>query len=127
MKIDRVKVFEKYNGKCGYCGESILLKTMQVDHIIPQYNYLFHIKNQFKIPVFLNHLGESDMNHPDNLMPSCRVCNKWKGAFDLDLFRKEVFEQIKRLNDYSSNYRMAKRYNLVEENPKPVVFYFEKV
>lgn len=50
----------------------------------------------------------------------------WKGAFDLDLFRKEVFEQIKRLNAYSSNYRMAKRYNLIEEKPKPVVFYFEE-
>jgi hypothetical protein len=58
-------------------------------------------------------------------MPACRICNKWKGAFDFELFRKEVSEQVKRLNDYSSNYRMAKKYGLIQETEKPIVFYFE--
>jgi len=98
---------------------------MQVDHIIPQREFLFHIKNRFRIPSFLSHLKEVDMNHEDNLNPACIVCNKWKSAHDLELFRSEIFEQIKRLNNYSSNYRMAKKYGLLEETLKPIKFYFE--
>lgn len=58
-------------------------------------------------------------------MPTCRVCNKWKSTFTIDEFKKEIFEQVKILNDYSTNYRMAKKYDLVIENVKPIVFYFE--
>ena len=39
--------------------------------------------------------------------------------------RIEYEKQIKRLNDYSSNYRMAKKYNLISEQPKEIEFYFE--
>ena len=35
-KIDRQKVWEKYNGRCAYCGKEIALKDMQVDHIKPR-------------------------------------------------------------------------------------------
>lgn len=98
---------------------------MQVDHIIPQSEFIVHVKNQWRIPKFLKHLTEYDVNHIDNLMPACRICNKWKSAFTLDQFRNELFEQVKRLNDYSANYRMAKKYGLVIESVRPVVFYFE--
>lgn len=33
-KAERQQVYEKYNGRCGYCGKHIELKDMQVDHII---------------------------------------------------------------------------------------------
>ena len=122
----RELVHKKYNCKCGYCGISIEYKEMQVDHIIPQNEFIAHITNQWRIPEFLKHLTVSDMNHFDNLMPSCRVCNKWKSTFTIDQFKKEVFEQVKRLNDYSTNYRMAKKYDLVSETVKPIVFYFER-
>jgi 5-methylcytosine-specific restriction endonuclease McrA len=121
----RESVYKKLDGKCGYCGEDILFKDMQVDHIIPQNEYISHIKNKFRIPSFLTHLTESDKNHKDNLMPTCRVCNKWKSTFDLELFREELFEQINRLNKYNSNYRMAKKYSQLEERQKPIIFYFE--
>ena len=52
--------------------------------------------------------------------------NKWKNTFTIDQFKKEVSEQIKRLNDYSSNYRMAKKYGLIQEAPKEIVFHFEQ-
>lgn len=127
MKINRQEVYDKCGGRCAYCGEEITIKQMQVDHIIPSSFYLHHIKNKFRVPEFLNHLTDGDVNHIDNLLPTCRVCNKWKSAHDLELFRKEIYEQVRRLNDYSSNYRMAKRYGLVQETIKPIVFYFESI
>lgn len=127
MKIDRQKVFNKCEGHCAYCGEEIELKEMQVDHIIPVSFFFQHIKSKNRIPSFLLHLTEVDVNHIDNLFPTCRVCNKWKSAHDLEFFRKEIGEQVRRLNDYSSNYRMAKRYGQIEETIKPITFYFEKI
>jgi hypothetical protein len=126
MKIDRQIVYDKYRGHCAYCGEVISIKDMQVDHIIPQWNFVWDIKNKFKVPPFLIHLTELDVNHIDNLLPTCRVCNKWKSAHSLDVFRTEIEEQLKRLNDYSSNYRIAKKYGLVKEMPSKITFYFER-
>lgn len=42
-----------------------------------------------------------------------------------ELFRTELLEQTKRLNDYSSNYRIAKKYGLVKETGYGIEFYFE--
>jgi len=39
-KKQRIKVYEKYNGHCAYCGKKIEYKDMQVDHIDPQRLYL---------------------------------------------------------------------------------------
>lgn len=123
-KIDRDIVYRKCNGRCGYCGEELNSK-FQVDHIIPQSFFGGHIKNKFRVPKFLWHLTENDVNHIDNLLPTCSVCNKWKSAHDLELFRTEISEQLKRLKDYNSNYRFALRYHLVQETPHPITFYFE--
>lgn len=125
-KHEREMVYKKLNGKCAYCGEDIKLKDMQIDHIIPQSLFWGNIKSNHKVPSFLSHLGEDDVHHIDNLNPACRVCNNWKNSFDLELFRSEIQEQIKRLNKYSSNYRMAKRYGLVTECSYPITFYFER-
>ena len=129
----RDKVYQKYKGHCGYCGEKIELKNMQVDHIIPKRSFVsfimfakFHFDKQNRVPIWLKHLEPEDIDHIDNLMPACRVCNNWKSANGIELFRSEIFEQVNRLNKYSSNYRMAKKYNLVQETTMPIVFYFEK-
>lgn len=126
-EVLRFKIYQKYNGHCAYCGRPVEITAMQVDHIIPKCNFLWHIKNQFQIPEFLNHLKENDVNHIDNLNPACRVCNKWKSAHHLELFRNEIKEQINRLNKNSSNYRFAKRYGLIKETVKPIIFYFETI
>lgn len=120
----RQKVYKKCGGKCAYCGKE-LNNVFQVDHIIPKAFWYTHIKSNFRVPHFLQHLTVDDVNHIDNLMPACRVCNKWKSAHHLELFRSEIAEQIKRLNDWSANFRFAKRYGLIKETPKPIVFYFE--
>ena len=125
MKAAREDIFKKFNGKCAYCGKFINFKEMQVDHIIPKSTFDMHIKNGFKIPQFLQHLTINDKNHLDNLFPSCRVCNKWKAAHHLELFRNELAEQVNRLNRYNSNYRIAKMFNQVKETESKIVFYFE--
>lgn len=128
MIIDRIKVHNKLNQKCAYCGECITLKEMQVDHVIPKafFERYTEVRRDF-IPLFLKHLTSEDVNHIDNLHPSCRVCNKWKSAHHLELFRSELQEQVKRLNLYSSNYRIAKKFGMIKEAVKPIVFYFEEL
>jgi 5-methylcytosine-specific restriction endonuclease McrA len=124
--MDRLQVYNKYNGRCGYCGIQIAIKDMQVDHIISKLNFIQQLTNKIHVPLFLKHLTVADLNHKDNLMPTCRVCNKWKSSFHLELFRHELQQQLKRLNEYNSNYRIAKRYGLIAEVEKPIMFYFEK-
>ena len=127
MKFDRPKIHAKYNGRCAYCGEEIKYRDMQVDHIIPQVDFVRHVTNRrVYVPDFLKHLTADDVNHIDNLNPACRICNKWKSFHSLEMFRSELQSQIKRLNAYSANYRMAKRFGLIDENQKKVIFYFEK-
>jgi 5-methylcytosine-specific restriction endonuclease McrA len=115
-KINREEVYNKCGGKCGYCGCDISIKEFQIDHIVSQFHYKF--KKNVKYT-------DKDMNDMSNLLPTCRVCNNWKSSHSLEQFRKEIGLQIRRLNDYSSNFRFCKKYNLVIENPHPIVFYFE--
>ena len=99
---------------------------MQVDHIIPKEMFRQGYCGVFKTPYFLSHLTILDMNHRDNLHPSCRTCNKWKSANDLEFFRNELSKQTERLNLYSANYRIAKMYNQIIETKEKIVFFFEK-
>lgn len=127
MKINRKQIFDKFDGHCAYCGELLIPKTLHVDHVISQSNFIWHIKNKHKIPEFLNHLTENDVNHIDNLFPACGVCNRWKSVYDLEQFRKEIFMQTERLSNTSASFRMAKRYDLIRYTFKGVEFYFESI
>lgn len=124
-KETRIKVHQKFNGKCAYCGDDIKLRDMQIDHVIPKANFFMHVANNYEVPEFLKHLTLQDVNHFYNLFPACRVCNKWKATFHLELFRHEIQSQVKRLNERSSNYRMAKKYGMIEEKNIKIEFYFE--
>lgn len=122
-KSDRQIVFDKYNGRCAYCGCE-LSKGWHIDHITPirrnESDNSIELRNRYrKIPLVR---GENSIN---NFNPACRQCNIWKSTYSIEQFRKEVSEQITRLNNYSSNYRNAKRFGLVIEVVKPVEFYFE--
>lgn len=123
----RLSVYNKFNGKCAYCGCSINISDMQVDHVVPKAFFEHHIKNRFRVPSFLSHLTLNDVDNADNLFPSCRVCNKWKSAHDLELFRSELQDQVNRLNKRSANYRIAKKYGMINETVYPVTFYFETI
>jgi predicted restriction endonuclease len=116
-KETRQTVYEKYNGHCAYCGCYLNFKDMQVDHLVSQFHFKFNMAKAYT---------DKYLNDISNLMPSCRVCNKWKSCHSLEAFRFEIQEQLKRLNEYSSNFRLAKKYGLVEENQQSILFYFEK-
>lgn len=112
-KSDRLKVYEKYNGHCAYCGIKLEYKDMQVDHFISVFKNNYELASGIDIETF------------DNYMPSCRMCNFYKRAGGIETMRKNIkrlYIQLERDFDY----RLAKRYGLIEETPKDITFFFEE-
>lgn len=107
----REKVYAKCNGRCGYCGRALTYKQMQVDHVYPKCRGMNAVIR-----------GTDDFV---NLLPACARCNRWKSTYSLETFRSEIKAQIKRLNLYSAQYRMAKDFGLLAENDIEIRFYFE--
>lgn len=103
-KAVKERVKKRFDGRCGYCGEKP--PRLFVDHMTA--------------------FERCRHNEESNLMPSCFSCNNFKGVFDVETFRREVAAQVVRANLYSVNYRMAKRFGLIAETPKPIIFHFEK-
>ena len=107
-KAVRQSVYEKYSGRCAYCGKKIAYKDMQVDHFIPKRGWT-----------------ESGCDDVSNLMPSCRMCNHYKRANPLELFRTYIQEIPRKLRQ-NYIYKIGVAYGNVIENEKPIVFFFEK-
>ena len=108
-KTTRQAVYAKYNGRCAYCGREIAYKDMQVDHFIPKCGW--------------NESGSDDIS---NLMPSCRMCNHYKRAHNLETFRRYIQEIPRKLRE-NYIYKVGVVYGNVIENKKPILFYFEQV
>lgn len=126
MKVDRNRIHQKYGGRCAYCGKKVKLTDMHVDHIIPKSTYKFHMETKHKVPKFLTHLQEGDVNHYDNLNPSCSVCNLQKLNYSLEDFRNELTSLMDYLQNNSRRFKLAKQYNFVQTKKlKPIIFYFE--
>jgi len=75
LKGKRRKVYNRYNGRCAYCGVYMMFEEFTIDHINPESLYKKKMVN---------------FNNLSNLMPSCRLCNSRKGNTNLDIFRKVV-------------------------------------
>lgn len=116
--LTKLSVFHKFNKKCSYCGHRIEFESFHVDHLIPKRRY----KN---LEYHANKDKEIGTNHIDNLMPSCTSCNSSKSDLSLDEFRERIYDRVKRLNNFSHEYKIAKRFGLVKEISKPIAFYFE--
>jgi hypothetical protein len=101
----RQEIFDLTNGHCAYCGCELTLKSMQIDHI-----YAF------------NSGGKCDKR---NYFPACRPCNFRKSTLNIEDFRKQLEDTLKNLNQYSANYRQAKRFGMIYEFSEKVVFFFE--
>jgi len=76
------------------------------------------------------HLKGNGMMHPermniDNQNPACASCNINKHSGSLEEFRALISGFMKHLNELNTQYKIAKRYGLVQETIKPIVFYFE--
>lgn len=107
----RQQVYDKFHGHCAYCGCELEYKDMQVDHVESVYWAEIHGREN---------------NSIENYMPSCRMCNYYKGTGTLEMFRERLGDMLMRNVRLPFDYRLALKYGLVVENVKPIVFYFEK-
>lgn len=132
-KADRQKVFDKYGGKCAYCGCD-LEKGWHVDHVEPcrRITRLESVEQpegvypRYKwVERFVGY-ANPDANHIDNYMPSCPSCNINKHGDTIEGFRESIAGYLRSLNLRMVQYKMAKKYGLVEETGIEVRFYFEK-
>ena len=112
-------MFDKYGGKCAYCGCD-LQKGWHVDHVEAHWHNITPEKcEQYGL--------KKGADTIENSNPSCPRCNRWKGTFTIEQFRWEILMQCDRLQRDSSAYRMAKDYGLIQETKNPVKFYFESL
>lgn len=109
-KEQRLKVFNKYNGHCSYCGESITLSKFEVDHLVP----------------ILRGYKDRDVDTFENKMPACMSCNRAKKSYKLEDWRMIIEGKVNELNRDSGVYRIAKRFGLVQETNIKIKFYFER-
>ena len=117
-KNERQIVFDKYGGKCAYCGCE-LQKGWHIDHIEPAYHNWSDedVKRHLK--------QERGLNIIENYNPACPRCNRWKGTWSIEQFRNEISLQIERLERDSAPFRMARDYGLINTADIEVKFYYE--
>jgi 5-methylcytosine-specific restriction endonuclease McrA len=131
-KQERQQVFEKCNGRCAYCGCE-LQKGWHVDHNEPVRRgerYVYDVDGKRTRKQDGEYLMEYYEIHPErnnveNYMPACPSCNINKHSDTIEEFRNNIQGYLNSLNLRMVQYKMVKKYGLVEETNKPVVFYFE--
>jgi 5-methylcytosine-specific restriction endonuclease McrA len=111
----REAVYYKYDGHCAYCGKPLTYKEFQVDHLIPIQRERFGRYTEEQIECF------------ENYMPTDRTCNHYKRAHSLETFRRYIEEIPSKLERDNYIYRIGKKYNLIEEHPQKITFYFEQI
>lgn len=121
---DRNIIFNKYNGKCAYCGYE-LVKGWHVDHVEPivrdsQWNKEKGRHEQ------TGSCRKPENENLDNYNPACASCNIQKNSYSVEQFRYNIKQFVISLNQYSTQYKFAKRYGLVSETNNEVIFHFEK-
>lgn len=114
-KNKRIEVYNKYQGKCAYCGKDITYREMEIDHIIPKY----HIEEGY-VKV------DYDKDDIVNLNPACKDCNRYKDTFAVDNFRSQLMDIPDKLKRYRWIFRIAIKYGLITINEKNIKFHFEK-
>lgn len=144
-KSEREQIFNKYGGRCAYCGCE-LEKGWHVDEIEPCRREYEWTKGQWS-EGWERGMSEEDIfakgirwvepyqkfkgyTHPErntieNRNPPCASCNINKHSGSLEEFRELIQGFKKHLNEINTQYKISKRYGLVIEVDKPVVFYFE--
>jgi hypothetical protein len=95
----KLKIFDKYNGRCAYCG--VNLKKMTLDHIRPE--------------------SKGGTFQLDNLNPACYECNHCKQDNNVKGFRKLIF--LKQQSNYNALNKHWKV--IINRFGFPVMFYFE--
>ena len=109
-KKTRQEVYDKFGGKCAYCGTT-LVKGWNVDHIKPR--------------VFG---GTDDI---ENLNPSCKDCNNYKCHTNLEEYRKQLHRMLNEKPEYlfKSKTKMQVAINIgsIRHTKWNGKFYFETI
>lgn len=106
-KEQREEAYNKCKGHCAYCGCELEYKDMQVDHVVA--------------------VSRGGSNEIDNLLPACRQCNYDKHKKTIEGFRTRISKELYKSLERVFVYRLAKKYNLIKEEPRVVKFYFEQL
>lgn len=151
-KQKREIVFNKYGGYCSYCGCDLKEIKWHMDHAEPIERkqkrvdgcyYWKGTENQVTAEEVSN--GSMDLkemewrpsrlvaagcrnpqhDHIDNLIPACASCNINKHSMNIEEFRRFIGRFIVSLNRDSVQYKISKRYGLIQETGIEVKFYFE--
>jgi hypothetical protein len=148
-KTQRQEVYDKCGGRCAYCGCE-LEKGWHVDHVQSirrKYKTIrgYHRHKQSgavvkKLPAnwratieyvrgktVPNGCMNPELDCVDNMLPACASCNINKHGDTLEVFRASIAGYLRSLNLRMVQYKVVKRYGLVEETGKEVVFYFEQL
>ena len=98
----RIKILNKSNGRCFYCGDDFSNSKCEIDHFLP-----FSIHKD---------------GTTDNLVAACNSCNRLKSNGSIESFRKLLEQQHKRpiifffehygISILSGNIRYANTLNL---------------
>lgn len=108
-KTKRLQVYNKYGGRCAYCGKKIEYKDMQVDHIVPQRSYI----------------DKKVADQIENLNPSCRKCNHYKRARSIERYRELILKLHTKIRDIYLC-EVAENYGVIKIEPWDGQFYFER-
>lgn len=115
----RKQVYNKFKGRCAYCGNKVEYSKFQVDHITPKYRG----STNSELSKYGISKGSNDI---DNLNPSCKSCNSSKSTFTIDKWRKEIYLKIDRIRRDSSTFRLLERFGFIRVKKIDLLFYFEK-
>lgn len=113
-KQKRTKIWEAFNKKCAYCGCDLEYKDMQIDHV------------KSVLSAHFKKITEDELNNDDNLLPSCRMCNYYKGASNIEEFRKTLKNTLSHTCVDTFQAKLALKYRMLKIQEWDGVFYFEK-
>lgn len=122
-KEERKAIFDKTNGRCGYCGEG-LNKGWHVDHMKPIMRISKWDRKKHRF------ISTGEMENPENdtfenKIASCPSCNTRKGSETIDGFRYGLMRITEMLDRDSSIYRFGIKYGMIKETGVKIIFYFE--
>ena len=110
-KADRLLTYQKFNGRCAYCGCEIKYEEMEVDHFVS------HMSN----------MGEDDIS---NYMPACHDCNHVKVDYTITQFKHAIqhcgeIHRARKKPIMAISDRIAIKYGLTEQDHE-ITFLYEK-
>ncbi|MRV72520.1 HNH endonuclease [Duganella sp. FT92W] len=123
-KAQRSTLHAMFGGRCAYCGEP-LGERWHADHVLPVERKLQHVRGKGLVPTGELYRPENDTIA--NLMPACPPCNIDKHMMSLEDWRGKLSRSLDVLARSQPTYRHARRFGLLQETPKLITFYFERV